>query len=177
MLKYLMFSLAISLSCYEAAIYMQFREFYCTSSRKSLNISFCYTKTFARKYFTLNFEVVTFRKFEFSKVNFTIFRKNSIGSFDKVIGGDNIEVCKVYGLSSNQDIVKMLVSEIKRTSLGAIMDACNKAGTYKVLNISTSESPYVNLFPNGNYKTEVNVFDDLDDRIINATFTSRIFRK
>lgn len=160
-----------------AATFFQFRNIQCKSSGKSVNVSFCYVKTYARTRFTVNIEIVSKRVLNMAKANYLLTKENSMGSFDNVIKLESIEICKAFQSTQNHDFLKFLMDIIKRTSIGKIMEACDKIGVYRAINISIAESPLIQIMPIGNYKTTVDIFDDLDDKILNFVVVGRLFRK
>lgn len=164
-----------NLSC---SIFYQFRKTDCSSSGKSVNISFCYPKTYAKKQlFTFNIKLVTSRKLDKSETNYSLFKENSMGDFERILSLEKIKFCQVFRMTEHQGLLKIIVNELKRTDLGKIINACNKTLTFIAVNVSLSESPSMHLFPSANYKTVIDIFDGFDENIFHTTILARIYRK
>lgn len=160
-----------------AVLFLQIREFKCSFSGKTLNVSFCYPKTYPRKRFTINIEVVTSRKLDLAKLNYTLYKENSMNDYEKILNLDNVKICEAVLLSENQGLLKFIVDEIKRNDLGSLIRACTETGTRRAVNVSLSDSPFIAMFPSATYKTVMELFDDFDDNILKMNFLARIFRK
>lgn len=88
----------------------------------------------------------------------------------------NVPICKVFSGSDANPFINMIVQTVREVA-GDVIDACFRAGEFKLWNVTFVNSSTMMVWPTGNYKTVFRFFDALDDNIANLTYTTTISRK
>lgn len=59
-------------------------------------------------------------------------------------------------------------------NFGDVMDVCTRSGEFGAANISFADLHFLKVWPRGEYKVNIVLFDDVDNSIMNGTYISTI---
>lgn len=106
-----------------------------------------------------------FRVFNFLQLHFTIYRKAGDEPFTKVFTVVPFEWCRVVDGTKTAPFLDIVLREVRKNA-NDLTEVCSRNGKFNVSNYSFSRLPAImSKFPVGNYKFEVQFFDDKDDNI------------
>lgn len=142
----------------------------CEASNKTVlqNMS-CRIRTYKRETF-LTIRATFLRKITKAKVTFESYRKNMEG-FQRMIHLTDVEACKFIRNIGNTSMpfVQDFIDYVKSTAKGNYMSVCDTIGDVYLINATFDRLPMLNYFPEGEYKCNFLVFDELDNKIANIT--------
>lgn len=96
------------------------------------------------------------------------------GKFEVITQHSNIEFCKfVGGMDTNPFLGKLL--ELARSVASGLLEACTRgAGEYSANNVSQTNVPFAAIWPDGDYKISIRLFDEIDDNIGSGFYLATI---
>lgn len=110
---------------------------------------------------------------DFFQLFFQISRKSKLDTvYDTTATLEALEICKA-GIETNLFIKTIL--NVMRTAQYGLFEACSRAGEVRSYNISYMNSTLITMWPGGDYRAILRLFDSLDDNIFNATYDSSVF--
>ncbi|CRL00033.1 CLUMA_CG013321, isoform A [Clunio marinus] len=157
--------------------YQRFTKIECQSSQISVSKFRCFLKSYKRNNPLLNVEYTLTRKVDKSKVDLRVQRySSSEDNYNKIMGFENVELCKLLKGSTNISFLKEYIENLKRFN-GNVVSSCDRIGDFHISNVSYSGMNYLRLFPAGKYKNNLHFHDSDDSNIFNLTYVSIIFHK
>jgi hypothetical protein len=104
------------------------------------------------------------------KAQYTVSRKDASDFYVNAVFFPKLEICKIIkGIGSFPYIDNVL--EIFKEYGKELFEACARTGTFKVSNLTLAKATFVNFFPDGDYKTNIQYYDEIDANIFNFTLT------
>lgn len=145
----------------------------CETSNQTVlqNIS-CRIRT-NKKQSLLTISATFLRKVKNAKLTFESYRKYMEG-YQRMIHLKDIEACKFIRNIENTSMpfIQGFIDQIKSTAKGNYMSVCDTIGDIYLINATFDSLPMLNYFPEGEYKLNYLIFDELDSRIGNITAIS-----
>lgn len=68
------------------------------------------------------------------------------------------------------------VMQAIKSVVGNFVEICDRAGDFKVSNISIQDLPLARIWPSGHHRTTLKVSDDIDDNIVNGSYFGTIVK-
>lgn len=174
----------------ESKFYVRFKSASCESSLKSSTKTYCFLKSYTRKYSFLNYGFTLNRKIddglvcdEFNRnilpellifqMYIGIFRQGEGNKFAPTLHFPDIEWCKNMKLTNLIPILEMLRNEAILMGKDVI-EFCDRTGEFKFSNVTHVNSTFVSKFPAGDYKVELKFYDKIDVNIFAMNYTLTI---
>lgn len=102
--------------------------------------------------------------------------KLGTGTYNSIANHPDIPICKVFSGSVTNPFISIIVRTVREVA-GDVIDACFRAGEFKLWNVTFVNSSTMSVWPTGNYKTTFRFFDTMDANIANLTYETTIIRK
>lgn len=147
----------------------------CSSSKVTIPTRpSCFIKTYQRQSFLTVCTNIT-RKLPNAKIDYYQYRKNSDG-YQKIIEFKNMEICKMIMNtdSTSVPLMKSLIDHIRKMSKGNFLDGCDLIGESCMYNFTVANFTLMELYPEGDYMTNILYYDQVDSNIFNLSLYSRI---
>lgn len=65
--------------------------------------------------------------------------------------------------------------EVAVNITGEMIEVCKRSGDFSVSNVSLSKVSMVAIWPSGDYRISLKLFDDIDDNISNGSYYGTLF--
>lgn len=171
----LLFFFCGSLLIINAKFHYRMTKIECNASKKTVpERPLCLIKTYQRQSYLSICSNLT-RKIPNAKVDYYNYRKNSDG-YQKIIEFKQIEICKLVqnAASSSIPMMKSLVDYIKKNSNGNFLEACDLVGISCMNNFTVANFQLMDLYPAGEYMTNMLYYDEDDENIFNITLFAHL---
>jgi hypothetical protein len=104
------------------------------------------------------------------QLHYAISRKDASNSYVNVVFFSKLEWCKITkGIGSIPYIDNVL--EIIKDYGKDLLEICTRTGSFKVTNLTLARAKFFSFFPDGDYKLNLKLYDEIDLNIFNFTST------
>jgi hypothetical protein len=97
-----------------------------------------------------------------------ISRKNDDGSYLTVYDFPSLPICQLLGGFNFLPFFNSLLDDVKEANAD-LLKICSMTGDIKLSNIALTDSSFLELLSDGEYKIETKFYDSVDENIITGT--------
>jgi hypothetical protein len=104
------------------------------------------------------------------QVEMVFYRKDASGAYVRNMFFPKVEWCKIVkGINSNPFYDNVV--SLTKVYAKDLLEICSRTGIFKVSNLTFTNSAFVSQWPDGDFKLDLKVFDDIDLNIYYVSFT------
>ncbi|CAO1324870.1 unnamed protein product [Diamesa serratosioi] len=166
----------VSAKSNRSSVHTQIHRFTKVECSNSVNKTFvkgyCFVKAYSRNYASLNFGGLLIRTLTKLYVELTTYYRYGT-VYKQIIRTPRVEWCSFMD-GNDQNIMMRMVVDLIRDSAPALLKKCPYSGDYKISNLTFNTDRFQSIFPSGNYKMELWMYDDIDDHISKILFNTNV---
>lgn len=109
------------------------------------------------------------------QISLSIFRK-SVDRYNQIVAYTDLRLCRVLRGADSAMKIPFLQSllQVFKDVAGDFTEICDRPGNFKVSNISLQDISLLALYPSGEYRSTIKIFDATDDNILNITLITKL---